>query len=393
MNSKRTALPVFLAFLAMGFLDAVGPIVGPAREQFQLSNFTAQLIPFVGFIMFGVLSLPMGVLQDKRGKKFVLLLGLIVMLAGILIPAIWGFSTFPIFLITILLLGAGATMLQVSGNPIMRDVSAEGKYSRNLSLAQFVKAIGSLSGPVIIAVAARNFGKNWDVLFPIYAVALVITVIAILPLKVHDRPDEAHHPVSFASTVGLLKNGYILMMVLGIFLYVGAEVCVSSGIPLYLKERFGVDISKSGVLNTGYFFMALTVGRFSGGVILNWIRPRTFFVVTCVLSILGLFGLFIPNQWIAVASFVLIGLGFANIFPLIFSITVDRMPDKANALSGLMVMAIVGGAIVPPVMGLVADNLKSAQLGFIVPLICVLYISYTAFAQKKSTVTSGVAAD
>src|SRR5690242_7494992 len=127
MNSKSSALPVFLAFLAMGFLDAVGPIVGPAREQFSLSNFTAQLIPFVGFIMFGVLSLPMGVFQDKRGKKFVLLLGLVVMLAGILIPAFWGFSTFPIFLITILLLGAGATMLQVSGNPIMRDVSAEGK--------------------------------------------------------------------------------------------------------------------------------------------------------------------------------------------------------------------------------------------------------------------------
>ena len=140
-------------------------------------------------------------------------------------------------------------------------------------------------------------------------------------------------------------------------------------------------------------FMALTVGRFSGGLILNWIRPRAFFVVTCVLSILGLLGLFIPIQWVAVASFVLIGLGFANIFPLIFSITVDHMPDKANALSGLMVMAIVGGAIIPPIMGLVADNLKSVQLGFLVPLVCVLYISYTALAQKKSTVTSGVGAD
>jgi MFS transporter, FHS family, L-fucose permease len=212
-------------------------------------------------------------------------------------------------------------------------------------------------------------------------------------LRVTEQHDPNKQPASFASTVALLKNGYVLMMVLGIFLYVGAEVCVSSGIPLYLKERFGVDISKSGVLNTGYFFMALTIGRFSGGVILNWIRPRTFFLVTCVLSILGLLGLFIPNQGVAVASFVLIGLGFANIFPLIFSITVDHMPEQANALSGLMVMAIVGGAIVPPIMGLVSDNLKSVQLGFLVPLVCVLYISYIALAQEKSAVTSGVAAD
>jgi fucose permease len=139
--------------------------------------------------------------------------------------------------------------------------------------------------------------------------------------------------------------------------------------------------------------MALTVGRFSGGVILNWIKPHTFFLVTCGISILGLLGLFVPNQAVAVASFVVIGLGFANIFPLIFSITVDHMPEQTNALSGLMVMAIVGGAIVPPIMGLVADNLRSVQLGFLVPLACVLYISYTALAQKKTQVRSGAAAD
>jgi fucose permease len=283
-------------------------------------------------------------------------------------------------------------MLQVSGNPIMRDVSAQGKYSRNLSLAQFVKAIGSLSGPLIMAFAARQYSASWKVLFPIYAAALLITIVAIVPLKVHERRDESHKPATFASTVRLLKHGYVLMMVLGIFLYVGAEVCVSSGIPLYLKERFDLDITKIGLLNTGVFFLALTIGRFSGGVILNWIKPRVFFLVTCVISLVGLLGLFVPNQRLAVASFFVIGLGFANIFPLIFSITVDHMPEQSNALSGLMVMAIVGGAIVPPIMGLVADNLKSVQLGFIVPLLCLVYISYTALAQKRTAVRATVAA-
>ena len=160
MTKRSQALPVFLAFLAMGFADAAGPFVSLAKQQFSLSNFAAQLIAFTGFIMFGIVSVPMGVYQDKKGKKFILMLGLAIMLAGVLIPALAGFSTFPVFLITVLLLGAGATTLQVAGNPIMRDVSPAGAYASNLSLAQFVKAIGSLSGPVIPVVAARAFGPS-----------------------------------------------------------------------------------------------------------------------------------------------------------------------------------------------------------------------------------------
>jgi fucose permease len=370
----------------MGFGDAVGPFVSLAREKFQLSNFMAQMIPFVGFAMFGILSIPMGVFQDQKGKKFILLLGLCIMLAGMLIPTIMGLSTFPIFLITILLLGAGATTLQVAGNPIMRDVSPEGKYSRNLSLAQFVKAIGSLSGPLIPVIAARYFGASWNVIFPIYSVALLITLAFLFPLKVDEHRSADHKPTSFGSALGLLRNGYIAMMVFALFLYVGAEVSVSSGIPLYLKERFAIDINRIGLLGTGLFFLALTIGRFSGGVILNWMQARTFFVMTCALSIIGLLSVFAPSSTLALVGFLLIGLGFANIFPLIFSIVIDHMPSEANALSGLMVMAIVGGAILPPLMGLVADKTQSMQIAFLVPLAAILYITFTALVSRKRAV-------
>lgn len=386
MNRKGSVLPVFLAFLAMGFGDAVGPFVSLAREKFQLSNFMAQMIPFVGFAMFGILSIPMGVFQDQKGKKFILLLGLCIMLAGMLIPTIMGLSTFPIFLITILLLGAGATTLQVAGNPIMRDVSPEGKYSRNLSLAQFVKAIGSLSGPLIPVIAARYFGASWNVIFPIYSVALLITLAFLFPLKVDEHRSADHKPTSFGSALGLLRNGYIAIMVFALFLYVGAEVSVSSGIPLYLKERFAIDINRIGLLGTGLFFLALTIGRFSGGVILNWMQARTFFVMTCALSIIGLLSVFAPSSTLALVGFLLIGLGFANIFPLIFSIVIDHMPSEANALSGLMVMAIVGGAILPPLMGLVADKTQSMQIAFLVPLAAILYITFTALVSRKRAV-------
>jgi len=383
MSRKASALPVFLAFLAMGFGDAVGPFVGLARQQFQLSNFMAQMVPLVGFAMFGLFSIPMGLYQDRKGKKFILLLGLAIMLAGMLIPSVMGLTTFPVFLFTILLLGAGATTLQVAGNPVMRDVSPEGKYARNLSLGQFVKAIGSLSGPLIPVIADRAAGKSWRVIFPIYAVALALTVVSVFTLRTEEEKIPDRKPATFGSALALLRNGYVAMMLLGIFLYVGAEVCVSSGIPLYLQDRFGLDINRVGLLGTGLFFLALTIGRFSGGVILNWLRAGTFFLITCVVSVLGLLCIFAPSRAVATVGFVLIGLGFANIFPLIFSTTVEHMPQEANALSGLMVTAIVGGAILPPIMGFLADKLHSTQLAFLVPLAAILYICAVAVASRK----------
>ena len=378
---RLRTLPVFLAFLAMGFADAVGPFVGLAKNEFQLSNAVAGLIPFVGFSMFGLLSVPVGIFQDVRGKKFVLLMGLLVALAGLL-NASFGLTSFPRFLLTVLLLGAGAAILQVAGNPIMRDVSAEGKYARNLSLGQFVKAIGSLSGPVIPVVAARYFSATWHVMFPIYSVAILITIAAVAGLDVTRRAPE-HKTATFASCLALLKNGYVLAMVMAIFLYVGAEVCVSAGIPLFLQERFQVDINKVGLLGTGLFFLALTIGRLSGGVLLNWMAPRKFFVITCAISILGLLGLFVPDATVAGISFFVVGVGFANIFPLVFSTAVEHMPEHANELSGLMVTAIVGGAILPPLMGSVADH-TSVQLSFLVPLAAIVYIAGTAFIGGKA---------
>lgn len=388
-SSIMQAGPVFLAFVVMGFADAAGPFVSLAKQQFSLSNFAAQLIAFVGFIMFGFLSVPMGVYQGKKGKKFILLLGLSIMLAGVLIPAVFGFSTFPVFLVTVLLLGAGATTLQVAGNPLVRDVSAPGKYSRNLSIAQFIKAIGSLSGPLIPVIAAQAFGLDWRVMFPVYSAAIAITLLWAATMKpVADATRQ--EAATFSSCLALLKIGYVAMMVLAIFLYVGAEVSVSSGIPVLLKERFGIDPARLGLLGTGLFFSALTIGRFSGGVILNWMKPRTFFVITCLVSILGLLGIFAPSRSLAVVSFFLVGLGFANIFPLVFSLTVDRMPEETNSLSGLMVTAIVGAAIVPPVMGLVADASRSMQAAFLVPLCAILYITWAALRNAGQPVASAV---
>jgi len=379
MRSK--AIPIFLVFLIMGFGDAVGPFVGLAKETFHLSNTVAQLIPFVGFLMFGLLSVPMGIFQDRKGKKTTLLLGLLLAFIGLTIP-VFTISSYLLFLVTIVLLGAGAAVLQVAGNPAMHDVSPEGSFSSNLSFAQFIKAIGSLSTAFLPVIFNKYFNLSWTDVFPVYSITILITIVVLLLVNLDEKKNSGSGAASFSSCFSLLKEPFVLWMVLGIFFYVGAEVSVSSGVPIYLRDRFGIDIQKSGLAGTGLFFLALMTGRFLGGVILRVISPAVFLRITSFISVLGLLGLLINNSLVSFISAIVIGLGFANIFPLIFSIAIDRMPDRSNELSGLMVTAILGGALIPPVMGAVADK-TSSMIGFIVPLLCILYIGWLSLNYRK----------
>ncbi len=397
MNKKVT--PILLAFLCMGFGDAAGPIVNLAMDAFGISNTMASLIASAGFIMFGLISIPMGIVQYKIGKKNVMVLGLSVFLIGVSVP-ILGLS-FPLILLAVFIMGAGAAILQVAGNPIMRDISPEGKYSRNLSFGQFIKAIGSLSATLIPAFAAGKLLSDyfqftpiggtpqfveWRLMFPIYAAIILITVLIILFMKVKEK-DKGSQPTTLGSSFKALNDKYILMMVLGIFLYVGAEVSMSSKIGIFFSQHYHVDLSKIGMIGVGVFFLALTIGRFLGSVILNWMKPAKFLLITCLISIVGIVGLFFYSITLAWVSVFLIGIGFANIFPLVFSITVDKMPEKTNEISGLMVTAIVGGAIVPILTGYVAD--VSLQLSFLIPLVCILYLTFIAFKiSKTKTVTN-----
>jgi fucose permease len=110
---------------------------------------------------------------------------------------------------------------------------------------------------------------------------------------------------------------------------------------------------------------------------------RKFFAATCAASLAGLLGLFAPSGWVVAGAFFLAGLGFANIFPLVFSLAVESMPARSNELSGLMVTAIVGGASLPPLMGLVADR-SSVQISFLVPLAAILYVSAIALSNVRA---------
>jgi fucose permease len=281
---------------------------------------------------------------------------------------------FYVILLSVLFLGAGATILQVAGNPVMRDVSPEGRYAGNLSFAQSIKAIGSSLGFLLPPLAAMYFNLDWTILFPIYSFIVLITIIWTLSIKVGEKKNEDEKPASLKSCMALLKNKFVLIMVLGIFLYVGAEVSMSSQIPILMKDAFGIEGYGLWV-SWSLFFLPILIGRFVGSAVLRALQAKTFLTISALLAIAGVALMFIGNEYLAFAGIVLIGFGFSNIFPLIFSITIDKLPERANELSGLMITAIVGGALIPPITGLIADY-TSILFAFIVPMICIIYIIF-----------------
>jgi len=361
-------LPIFLAFFAMGFVDAMGPLASTIQKQYQLSGFMAGLLPAFAFVAFAIFSVPGGVLAARIGKKNLLLLALVLSGLGVLVPTAV-LPGFALLLASVFVLGVGTTLLQVAGNPIMRDVSEEGRFARNLSFAQFVKGIGSVGSTALVArLAVGELG--WRKVFPVFLVLTVLTLVSVLLLKVKEA--RADVPPSIGSSVALMREPAFALAVLGIFLYVGSEV----GLSTWLGPRLtalGYPADRASFLGPTVFFGALTVGRLLGSAVLNVLTPRAFFRFSAGLGLLGLLAVLSGVPGLAVAGVVGCGLGFANIWPVLFSLTVEARPERSAELSGLMCMAIFGGAVLPPLMGRLGDT---AGLGaaFLVPLAAFAYL-------------------
>lgn len=369
---KIKTVPIFFAFFVMGVADAMGPMSDAVKNSYKLSDFTSTLLSFFVFIAFAVFSVPGGLLAGRIGKKNLLLLGLGLNTLGTLVPALF-LPEFAVLLGCIFVLGIGTAFLQVAGNPIMRDVSEEGGYSRNLSFAQGFKGVGSTASTyLVLAVAGIPLfaGMDWRGSFPVFAAIMAITFVLVAMLKIEET--KADVPPSIGSSLGLLKEPVFFMAVLGIFLYVGAEASMGRFLKPAL-EGLGCDEKTISLFGPACFFLLLTIGRLTGGAILTILSPRTAFRISALLGILGAAALMVESKPLAIAGVFAAGLGFANIWPLLFSITVEERPERANELSGLMCMAISGGAIVPLVMGKLIDQ-GLGNYAFLVPTACFVYL-------------------
>lgn len=384
MNTQKVnitkILPVLMAFFVMSFVDLVGIGVDRVSKDMNLSATLAQLIPSVAFLWFLLLSVPVGVMQSRLGKKFMLNVGMVVTALGLLVP--FFFYSFAMVLVGFALLGIGNTIVQVSANPLMVYVVPANRVSSFLSFSQFVKAIGSMIGAPLAAVFAAHFTHDWKLLFLIFGFVSILSVIW-LALTSIDEGELSESKATFGSSFKLLGTGFVLMMVISIFLVVGIDVGFNSNSGHFLVKQFGIDSTAAESGRSVYFFGRM-LGTFAGAIMLTRITSRKFFMWTSILGILSLVAiLLIHSQVIAWGLVFMIGLSVANIFPLVFSITVEKYPTRSNEISGLMMMAISGGAVIPLLIGWVSD-LSTVAVGMSILIVCMIYLlSVSLYNLKK----------
>lgn len=384
MNKKsfnlKIVVPVLLSFFVMSFVDLVGIGVDRAKADFQLTDTMAQLIPSAAFLWFFLLSVPIGILQDRVGKKRMLNYGMAISALGMIIPFI--IYSFPVLLFGFALLGIGNTIIQVSANPLLVSVVPSNRASSALSFSQFIKSIGSMIGAPLAGLLAAQFG-DWKLILVVFGVISLLTVLWLGAVKIEELKKIDTSPATMGSSFSLLKNGFILSMVLSIFLVVGIDVGVNSTSGQFLMKKLDMEQALAESGRSIYFFGKM-LGTFAGAMLLTWFASRKFLVWTSLLSLIAIVALvFNPVPAGALVIIFLVGLFAANIFPLVFSITVEKFPERANEISGLMMMAISGGAVIPLLTGWLTD-VFSITIGMFVLVACAVYILIAAMAAQKS---------
>lgn len=387
-TSKFAMVSVMLCFFAMGFVDLVGTASNYVKQDLGLSDTVANFLPSLVFFWFLIFSVPTGVLMNKIGRKKTVMLSLIVTIVSLLLPV---FSeSFPVMLISFSLLGIGNTLMQTSLNPLVSQL-VKGHLASTLTFGQFVKAIASFLAPIIASWGAAatipNFDLGWRVLFPIYMVvgivASVLLQVTSIKEELSDNETETERKSlgrDYIDTFKLLGNPYVLLCFFGIMCHVGIDVGTNTTAPKLLQEYAGMTLNDA-AWATSLYFIFRTLGCLTGSFFLRVLKTRTFFIISVVMMALSMVCMFLGSTsaadtakvWLY-AGIALVGYGNSNVFSMCLSQAMLYMPEKKNAISGLMIMGLFGGTVFPLVMGVASDAMGS-QLGAVaVMTIGVVYL-------------------
>ena len=376
----------FLAYFTFGMItNCLGVVIPEVKAQYQLSYFAAGFLAFGFFIAYGIFSIPTGLLMDRFGAKPLVLLGVTLMALGCLVIA-WA-SNYPLMLAMIFAVGVGVTILQTAGNPLVQHLDRPENYHRNLTLTIGFCGIGAFLGPFMLAFI-RGTGHAWQTLYILFMALCVVLLVSLafssFPSTAGGTGDKFR-----ADQLGkILKNPLILAYTLGVFFYVGAEVGTASWIVSFFERVHGLAASVANVGSTGFFskllptLPALVValfwglqgtGRLISGAVLNTFGSRRilrFYSLATVASLLvAIFG----SQTISAVGFVVCGFFTSVLITLIMSGTINTFAENHGTISGLLCTAIMGGALLPPLVGLVGDH-YGMRVAMMVPTLSFVYV-------------------
>ena len=375
-------LPVMFGFFIMGFVDLVGISTNYVKNDLDMSDTLVSLISVSCFVWFFLLSIPTGFLMNRYGRKRVVLASFLVSMLALILPVITG-DSFAGYLAAFALLGIGNTLLQVGMNPLVSEVVRAERLTGTITLGQFVKAVCSFLAP-IIAAACVGTAFGWKLLFPIYAAVSLVATVWLWLSPVQNTTVADAQGVSFGRTFALLGDKTILLFFVAILVLVGIDVGVGVTFPKLLMERCSLDAAHAGLGNSAYF-LARTVGAFCGGLVLMRLNEKNFYIVSVLVALAGLAGmLFADERWVLIASVIVFGLGYSNLFSIIFSLALKHKSDRANEVSSLLVTGIAGGALITPLLGVITDA-AGGQTAGIVALIIIWIYMIAIFATVRRT--------
>ena len=364
---KSVLIPVMLCFFAMGFVDLVGIASNYVKEDLALNDATANMIASLVFFWFLIFSVPTGMLMNRIGRKNTVLLSLAVTVLALLM-LVFG-QSFAVLLVAFSLLGIGNALLQTSLNPLVSVVTGGENLASTLTFGQFVKATASFLAPLIAMWGATSaipsFGLGWRVLFPIYMVIGILATLWLFGTRIHEEPVEGKAS-SVADCFRLLGKPVVLLSFVAIMCCVGIDVGVNTTAPKVLMERLGMSLNEA-AFATSLYFIARTVGCFTGSFFLRVMKQRTFYIISVAMIFLALLGLGVgTTKAVLYTSIVLIGYGDSNLFSIIVSRAMLSASTKQNEVSGLMITGIFGAMIFLQLMGFASDAI--GQLGAVLVL-------------------------
>ncbi len=372
-------IAAFFGFFIMGFVDIVGIATNYIKDDFNLSSGIAGILPMMVFLWFAIFSIPTGILMGKTGRKKTVLIALTVTSVAMLIPFL--FYTFYAVLLAFILLGISNTILQVALNPLVAAMFDKEKTASILTLGQFIKSVCSFLGPIVAGFMASRFG-DWKLTFVVFAIVSAISVFLLAFSKVEETGFEST-PATFGGAWRLLKDKFILLCFLSVFLIVGFDVGLNVSIPELLMKHAGLTLEHAGYGNSIYF-AAKTTGAFLGAFLLLRIKPMKYLLLSLVVALISFLGLmFIHEVWSLRVLIFILGFAGANVFSIIFSFALQRFPSRSNEISALMIMGVVGGAVIPFIQGLVNDSI-SFVAALSVIFISLSLILFFTFNLKKN---------
>lgn len=374
-------IPIMFSFFVMGFVDIVNLSTSYVKQDFNLSDTLANMLPMLVFVWFALVSIPTGLLMSRIGRKNTVLLSGIVTTVAMALP--FASYTMPVVLTAFTLLGIGNTILQVSLNPLLMDVVSGDRVASSLTLGQFIKAICSFLGPVIVSSAALWFG-DWKLVFPIYAFLTFISFLWLLFTPISRVAEGGEKRSSIKEVFSLLGDKHILLYFTVIVLLVGYEIGLMTAVPKYLLDRWGLGLETGG-LGLSAYYIARTAGAFLGAIILAKFSSRKFFVWSMVLAVAGYVLLMVsPSSTMVFVSLFIVGLATSNIFAIAFSLAMQYDSSRANEISSLMITGVAGGALIPPIMGVLADG-TNQYISLFIPFACLVYILFVSLKSAKTT--------